>query len=76
MAHQQERRADLGAQGPDQLEDLPGVGGVQGAGRLVGQDQGRAVGQGPGDGDPLLLNEKAVMEYNRGEYATRPPALT
>ena len=28
------------------------------------------------DGDPLLLNEKAVMEYNRGEYATHPPALS
>ena len=35
--------------------DLLGRVGVEVAGRLVGDDDTRAVGQGPGDGDALLL---------------------
>ena len=55
VADQQEGRADLGAELADEVEDLLGIGGVEGAGGLVGQDEARAVGQGAGDGDALLL---------------------
>ena len=33
---------------------------VEVGGRLVGQEQGRVVGQRPGDGDPLLLAARQV----------------
>src|SRR5437899_1827010 len=40
---------------PQDAEDLAPGGRVQVAGRLVGEDQGRADDQGPGDRHPLLL---------------------
>ena len=39
----------------EEVEDLLAGLGVQVAGGLVGQQQGRVVDQGPGDGHPLLL---------------------
>ncbi len=40
---------------PQELHDRPASGGVELAGRLVGQQQARMVDQRPGDGHPLLL---------------------
>ena len=37
------------------LHDGRAAGGIEIAGRLIGQDQAGIVDQGPGDGDPLLL---------------------
>ena len=38
------------------IEDVMGRARVEVAGRLVGDEQGRVVGQRPGDRDPLLLS--------------------
>ena len=39
----------------EESQHIPAGAGVQGAGGLVGQDQAGVSGQGPGDGNPLLL---------------------
>ena len=48
-------RLPLGVQAPEQLEHLEAAVGVEGAGRLVGEEKGRLVGQGAGDGQALAL---------------------
>jgi hypothetical protein len=40
----------------EELQDLGGMGGIEVAGWFVGQEQGRLVDQGPGDGGPLHLS--------------------
>ena len=47
----------------EQLDHLVPALGVEGARRLVGEQQGRLVGEGPGDGEPLAL---AAGERARG----------
>ena len=45
--------AVLPADRPQEVEDLPGGGGVEAGDRFVGEDQGRALDQGAGDPDAL-----------------------
>lgn len=55
VRHQDDRGALGAGQVEELLEDGGGVGAVQGAGRLVREDDGGAVDQGPRDGDALAL---------------------
>ena len=55
MTDQEQCRALLRAQFPDQGQSLGSVGRVQVARRFIGQDQLRPIGQSPGHSDPLLL---------------------
>ena len=47
--------AALGAEAPEHVEDLRAGRVVEVAGRLVGEEEGRPVDEGPGEGHPLLL---------------------
>ena len=51
---EQHRRAGLGAEVAQQLQDLRADGGIERGGRLVGDQQARAHGHGHGDHDALL----------------------
>ena len=55
------------------IEDVMGRARVEVAGRLVGDEQGRVVGQRPGDRDPLLLSAgdlrgETVSEVRRSDF--------
>ena len=55
VRHQHQRHAARAPHLQQQVEDVPAVRAVEVAGRLVGEDQRRIVGQRPRDGDALLL---------------------
>ena len=55
VSHQHDRQAILAVELAEEVEDLLAGRGVEVAGGLVGDQQGAAVDQRPGDGDPLLL---------------------
>lgn len=55
MGHDDHSGAVLVSDATKQLHDLTAPNAVQGGRGLVGQHHARLVGQGPGDGDPLLL---------------------
>ena len=55
MGHQDQGSALVGVEGEHQVDDLLAGGRVQVAGGLVGQHQPGRGGEGPGDGDALLL---------------------
>ena len=55
MGHQQDGLAQVFVKELEQVQNLGAVFPVQVAGGLVGQQQGRAVAQRPGNGCPLLL---------------------
>jgi hypothetical protein len=61
-------------QRPQQLEHPLDLDVVQVGGGLVGQDQRRVVGQGPGDGHPLLLAAGQVAG-TVAEPVAQPDAL-
>ena len=60
VGHRHDRRADLAVDPPEELEDLGRGGAVELAGRLVGEQDGRRVGQGDRDRDALLLAARQV----------------
>ena len=55
--------AETAVQGFQHLEYQHGVGGVQLAGRFVGQQQGRLVGKGDANGGPLLFAAGKLMGH-------------
>lgn len=61
MGHQHHRRAPLGGEGGEQLDDGVAGAGVEAAGGLVGQQQAAGPDGGPGDGDALLLTAGEVV---------------
>ena len=69
-----------GVQAAEQLDDLGAALGVECAGRLVGEQQGRLVGQRPGDGQPLPLaagehagdGSRLVADAEQVEQVTGP----
>jgi hypothetical protein len=83
VGDQQERCFDFGAELADEIEDLLGVGGIERASGLVGEDEPGTVGQGTGDGDALLLADgelggpvvEAVGEADFGEEMLGPAAI-
>jgi hypothetical protein len=60
VRHEDDRLAVVLGQAGQDVEDERGVLDVQVARRLVGQDDCRLVGEGAGDGDPLLLAPREV----------------
>ena len=55
MRDNDQRCAHLGAAGEQQVDDAVAGGGIEIAGRLVGEDQAGVRGDGAGDGDALLF---------------------
>jgi len=55
MGDDDHRHALLGRQPAERADDLLRCGAVEVAGRFVGEDDARFVGERPGDGNPLLL---------------------
>ena len=55
MADDHHRFAQFAGQAAEEREDMLGRANIEFAGRLVGQEDLRAVGQGHGDRDALLL---------------------
>ena len=55
VGHDDDRRPKIGVGLSEEAEDLDGCLAVELAGRLVGQDDRRIVGQGEGDRHALLL---------------------
>ena len=53
----------------DQVEDQILILDVDVGGRLIGQEQRRLIGQGPRDGDPLLLADGKLRRPVRGAMA-------
>ena len=73
VGDQHQGRAGLGHQVEHQVGHRGGVGGVEVAGGLVGEQQARAGGQGAGQGDPLLLAAgELVRIVPRARAAARP----
>src|SRR5690625_3239640 len=60
VGDQQDREAELPAEGVEQLEHLGLHRGVQGRGRLIGDQQVRFEGERPGDRHPLLLASREL----------------
>ena len=81
MGDQDDRRA-AAVQVVEQPQHALAGSGVEASGRLVGEDQARAVGQGPGDRDLLLLASgqpagacaSPVLEPNQRQQMAGPPA--
>ena len=55
MRHHDERHLSLVTHLQQQIENVAAVRTIEVAGRFVGQNQRRIVGQRPGDGNALLL---------------------
>ncbi len=56
----------------DQVQHLLGVGGVEGAGGLIGEDELGAIGQSAGDGDALLLADGEFLGADSSGGRLRP----
>ena len=60
VRHEHERAAERPVERDEQLDDLLARGGVQVAGRLVGQEQARLAADGARDGHALLLASREL----------------
>src|SRR5712692_1265982 len=56
VGHQHERAAEIAVEGDNEVDDLLARGGIQIAGGLVGQEEGRPPRHRAGHGHPLLLS--------------------
>ena len=80
MRNDDERHAVVGAGRAEEIDHLLLVGGIDAGGRLIGEDNPRPVGQGPGHGHTLLLAGgelrgamvEAVAEVDRAEELHGP----
>ena len=72
VGHDHEGHAALVGQPLDQPHDRLPVLGVERGGRLVGEEDGRLIGQGPGDRHPLAF-ARAQLGGPQPRGATDPP---
>ena len=63
MRHHDHGQPLLPLQIGKELQDLSGVGGIQVAGGFIGQQQGRLVNQGPGNGGPLHFTSGYLVGF-------------
>jgi len=72
MGHQDERRTVRAIECNEQIEQVDAVGGVQIAGRFVGQQDLRLVGKRSSDGYPLLLTAGKLRRVVVSPFRKRP----
>ena len=83
VGDEDEAGVDFGGEDADEFEGLLGVFGVEGSGGFIGEDELRAVGEGAGDGNALLLADghfswlvgEAVRETDAFEEVGSPGAV-
>ena len=74
IVRHQDHRDPLGVELLEHPQDFDAGVRIEVAGRLVGQEQGGVVDQGPGDGHPLLLAARHLRRFVVARARPAPPA--